>query len=252
MPYAVLQTDLNPPGIEQMARAFRSVPGLTPADAHILGKDAFGILVKDFSEQQAGVMQGALRIEGIETEIVDQSFLPSLPTTKFVRRLDCSPEHLLLYDPVGRSFALDWRHIIFIAAGAVRLIDFVRDQETRQRVRYTAGGMPYQDTEYETFSREEQNSHLIGEIIITGATLRYSFDADNFNFVYLGERNTKDRAANFVSLVRDLTQFGANAQLNRGAAAMRGDAAQIFSYPSKNAFYEEIIWTLWQMKKAAA
>ena len=123
MPYAVLQTDLNPPGIEQLQRAFRSVSGLTPGDAFILGKDAFGILVKNFAEKQAAAMQGALRAEGIGTEIVDQKFLPELPRTHFVSRFDCSPEHLLIYDPLGRPFALEWRHIVLIAAGAVRLTD---------------------------------------------------------------------------------------------------------------------------------
>jgi hypothetical protein len=170
---------------------------------------------------------------------------------KFVHRLDCSPEHLLLYDPVGRSFALDWRHIIFLAAGAVRMSDFVQQRKQLPTV-VQRGRFQTPTAEYEFVSREERNFHLIGEIIITGAALRYSFAADKFNFSYLGERNTKDPAANFVSLVRDLAQFSANARLNRGAATMRGDAAQIFSYPSRNAFYEEIIWTLWQMKKAAA
>src|SRR6185503_18589726 len=102
MRYAVLQTDLNPPAIDQLQRAFRSVPGLTASDAFILGKDAFGILVKDLSEEQAGALQGALRIEGIKTEIVDHALLPPLPQTHFVRQMECSPENLLIFDPLGR------------------------------------------------------------------------------------------------------------------------------------------------------
>src|SRR2546423_2858122 len=138
MPYAVLQIDLNAPNVEQMARAFRSVPGLTAADAHILGHDAFGILVKDFSEQQAGALQAALRREGVETEVVEQSLLPALPPTHFVHQLDCTPEHLLIYDPIGKSFALEWRHVIFVAAGAVLLTDFVREQR-EPKARVTTG-----------------------------------------------------------------------------------------------------------------
>lgn len=251
MPYAVLQTNLSTPSIEQMRRACRSVPGLAPVDAQILGNDAFGILVKNFSEPQAGALQGALRIEGVETEIVDQSFLPVLPQTHFAQRLDCTPEHLLIYDPMGKTFILDWRHVALVAAGSVRLTDFVRHREERAQVRFTADGMPYPDTDYETVSREEQNFHLLAEIIITGATLRYSIAASKFNFSYLGERNMQDPAANFSLLVRDLAQFSAHARLNQGAEAMRADATKVFTYPSKNAFYEEIIWTLWQMKKAA-
>jgi hypothetical protein len=249
MPYAVLQTELGKPTIEQMVRAFRSVPGLTPADAHILGNDAFGIMVKNFSELQALAMQGALRAEGVETEIVDQALLPVLPAKHIVHRLDCTPEHLLIYDPVGRSFALDWRHITLIAAGAVRLTEFVRERQPREKISYTGYGMAIRDVDYETVSREEHNFHLLVEIIVAGGTLRYSFQADKFNFDYLGPRKLKDTAANFALLVHDLAQFGAGAALSRGAEAIQKGDSLGFAYPSQNAFYEEIIWSLWQLKK---
>jgi hypothetical protein len=250
MPYAVLQPDLNPPRIEQLQRAFRFVPGLTPGDAHILSRDAFGILVKDFSKEQAGALQGALRNEGIETEIVDQSWLPELPPKKLVQRLDCTPEHLLIYDPLGRSFPLDWRHVMLVAAGVVQLSEFVQYQETRANPfdfqRYQA-----EEPERETVFRETQQLRLMAEIVITGAVLRYSVAAEKFNFAYLGERNTRNAAANFSLLVRDIIQHSPNTGLNRGAATLRVDATQIFEYPSKNAFYEEIVWMLWQIKKTA-
>jgi len=249
MPYAVLQTELGTPTIEQMARAFRSVPGLTPADAHILGNDAFGILVKNFTETQALAMQGALRVEGVETELVDQSLLPELPAKHTVHRLDCNPEHLLIYDPAGRSFALDWRHVTLIAAGAVRLTEFVRERQRREKISYTGYGLAIPDAEYDTVSREEHNFHPLTEIIVAGGTLRYTLQADKFNFDYLGTRKVKDTAANFALLVRDLAQFGTGAALNRGAEAIqKGDSIGL-AYPSQNAFYEEIIWSLWQLKK---
>ena len=60
----------------------------------------------------------------------------------------------------------------------------------------------------------------------------------------------ENTAANFSLFVRDLIQFSPQAKLNRGAEALRAKAPEILSYPSKNAFYEEIVWMLWQMKKA--
>ena len=251
MRYAVLQTDLNPPAIDQLRRAFRSVPGLTAADATILGNDAFGILVKNLSEQQAGAMQGALRIEGIETEIVDQKFLPELPRTHLVRRMDCAPEHLTIYDPLGRTFALEWNHVVIVAAGAVKLTDFVKEQKARPVTRYHGDGASAVEIEYDTVTREERNFHMLGEVVIAGGALRYSFTADKFNFAGLGERNMGSMVANFSLFVRDLIQFSPNVVLNRGAEAMRANATEVLSYPSKNAFYEEIVWMLWQMKKAA-
>jgi hypothetical protein len=251
MPYAVLQTDLNSPTVEQLRRAARLVPGLTAMDGDILGRDAFGVLVKNFSEHQAGALQGALRLEGVETEIVDQSFLPALPEARLVRRLDCTADHLLIYDPLGNSFPLEWRHVMLLAAGAVTLTDFTRRQEERPRIRYTANGMPYRDTDYETVFGEERNPHLIAEILITGAALRYSFIADQFNFAGLADRKSQSVTANFSTLLADIVRFSAMAALNRGAESIRLQAPEIVIYPSKNAFYEEIVWMLWQMKKAA-
>jgi hypothetical protein len=250
MRYAVLQTDLNPPAIDQLQRAFRTVPGLAAADAFILGNDAFGILVKVLSEGQASALQGALRIEGVETEIVDQTLLPPLPQTHFVRQMECSPEKLLIFDPLGRPFPLEWQHVICIAAGAVQLTDFIqRRHEIPPVTRPGSSRVTPYAPEYETRTHEERRFHLLGEIIITGAALRYSFDADKFNFARLGERNMGNTAANFSLFVRDLMQFSHHAMLNRGAEALRANATEIFPYPSKNAFYEEIVWMLWQMKK---
>jgi hypothetical protein len=234
-----------------MARAFRSVPGLTPMDAHILGNDAFGILVKGFSEPQASAMQGALRIEGVETEILDQALLPVLPAKHIVHRLDCTPEHLMIFDSSSRGFALEWRHVIFIAAGAVRLTEFVRERQRREKISYTGNGLPIRDLDYDLVSREEQNIHLIAEIIVVGGTLRYSLQADKFNFDYLGPRKMPETAANFALLVRDLVQFGTVAALNQGAETIQNGATNVFTYPSQNAFSEEIVWSLWQLKKLA-
>jgi len=251
MRYAVLQTDLNPPATDQLQRAFQSVPGLTAADASILGRDAFGILVKNLSEPQAVAMQGALRIEGIETEMVDQTFLPELPRTHFVRRMDCSPERLIIYDPLGRTFALEWNHVMIVATGAVKLTDFVRQQKARPLTRYHGDGASSIEMEYDTVTREERNVHMLGEVVIAGGALRYSFTADKFDFTGLGERNLQDTPANFSLFVRDLIQFSPHANLNRGAETLRAKATEVLSYPSKNAFHEEIVWMLWQMKKAA-
>jgi hypothetical protein len=251
MPYAVLQADLTPPRLEQLQRAFRLVPGLTATDAHIIGRDAFGILIKDFSAEQASALQQALRGEGIKTEIVDQTLLPELPPRKLVHRLDCLPEHLLIYDPLGRPFPLPWHHVSVVAAGAVYLTEFVLHPERRlvdlARLNPYAGEPP----EIERFSREEQRLQLVGEIVITGAVLRYHFTAARFNFISLGSKNMENATANFSLLLRAIIGFATHAQLNRGAETLRNDATQLFSYPGRNAFYEELVWMLWQMRKTA-
>ena len=249
MPYAILQTDLTPPSLDQLKRAFRTVKFLTEVDAHTLGNDAFGILVKNLDADRAAALQSALRAEGVETEIADQRALPEMPATKFVARLDCLPDGLLIYDPLGRSFRLEWGHLLMIAAGNVRLTDFARVEKTRYETRYD-WGHPSVEQVTDVSTKEEQNQHLVLELILTRAVARYSVTADKFNFAYLGPRRTKNLPENFALLVRDLIQFAPQAALNRGAFHLRENTGAPFTYPSKNAFFEEIIWLLRRMQLA--
>ena len=74
--------------------------------------------------------------------------------------------------------------------------------------------------------------------------------ADRFNFAYLGDRRTESLPENFALLTRDLIQFAPQAALNRGASDLRENTGKLLTYPSKNAFFEEIIWLLWRMQQA--
>jgi len=250
MPYAILQTDLTPSSLDQLKRAFRTVKFLTEVDAYTLGSDAFGIIVKNLEADRAAALQSALRAEGVETEIADQRALPEMPATKFVSRLDCLPDGLLIYDPLGRSFRLEWGHILMIAAGSVRLTEFAWVEKIRYETRYDWQGHPRVEQVRDVSTKEEQNFHLVLEIILTRAVGRYSVTADRFNFACLGERQTNSLPENFALLVRDLIRFAPQAALNRGALHLRENSWELFTYPSKNAFFEEIIWLLWRMQPA--
>ena len=56
MSYALLQNDLSVPPLDSLKRAFRAVKFLTELDAHTLGADAFGILVKGLSAENAALL----------------------------------------------------------------------------------------------------------------------------------------------------------------------------------------------------
>ena len=56
--------------------------GLTKPDCARLQREAFGILVGSLSQDDALALQAALRARGIETEVVDESFLPVLTEPK--------------------------------------------------------------------------------------------------------------------------------------------------------------------------
>ena len=51
--FAILQRSLEIPDVDRLKHAFRSVKCLTDSDAHTLARDAFGILVKNLSPNDA-------------------------------------------------------------------------------------------------------------------------------------------------------------------------------------------------------
>ena len=248
MRFAVLQKTLDIPPVEKIEQALLSVHGFTRVDAQIFANDAYGILVKNISAEQANAFSQALLGQGIETEVVAESELVPLPPTKFVHRLDCKPDALLIYDPLGRNFSLEWKHVMLIAAGCVRVTDFKRVEKPSWSTSDSEGGT-YQTTSIS--SVEERNDRLLLEIVVTGAVLRYSVSAESFRFDYLGERRTKSLPENFSLLVQDLAVFAPHAVLNRGAFSLQQNQ-MLFLYPSKNAFFEEITWLLWRMKTMAS
>ncbi len=53
--------------------------------------------------------------------------------------------------------------------------------------------------------------------------------------------------ANITLLMQDLLRFAPTAAINCGAASIRDTPDKPFTYPSKTAFYQEIVWLLWQI-----
>ncbi len=254
MSYAIVQASLEPPDIEAMRRAFALTPTLTAVDADILGRDAFGILVKGKTLEAATGIHAALKAQGVETFVVSESDLPELPPTKFVNRLDFSDDALMIYDPLGRSFPLEWKHLMLIAAGHVRLTEFNRVRTEKRVKRYTADGGMYYVTEVDYDTREQQNAQWMLELVLTRGVARYSIKADGralMLFNCLGDRRTRDTARNFALLVQALCHRAPHAGLNRGAYHIREGSAEPFPYPTRNAFQEEITWLIWQMRQRA-
>ena len=140
-----------------------------------------------------------------------------------------------------------------IAAGRVRMDEFTRVRTETEVSTYGRNGRREQKTKVEYSTKEERNDRCLLEIILNGGTVRYSLNADqsaHLLFQYLAERRTKELAADFKLLVQDLLQYAPQAGINRGAYYFRENAEQPFSYPSKNAFYEEITWLMWKRQQA--
>jgi hypothetical protein len=266
MGYVVLQKGLEPPGMEQMKQAFRGVPGLTPTDAAMMCKNSLGVLVRGIDEPEARQIQAALAAQGVETEVAEQAALPVLPQARHLSRVECTPDTLMIHDPLERTFPLAGKDILLIAAGRVGVIEFERtntagspSQSGIQVVdqflfRPGSGSYAtrYPQPNYET--HEEHRLHWIVEVVIRGGGLRYNIEAENAQqpvFLYLGNRRTNDLAENFKLLVQDLCRLAPAAAINRGAYYLREGNAAAFTYSSKGMFYDEMTWLLWKLQSAA-
>jgi hypothetical protein len=268
----VLQKGLEAPPKDKMKAAFHGVPGLTPADAMMMCKNSLGILVRGLGQEQAQQVQAALAAQGVETEVVDQAELPALPPMRHVTRVDCTAESLMIFDPLGRSFPLNWSDIMLVAAGKVSVIEFKRVSTLSAMSSDPSAGMglgivddllfknsgfrPPGDrtvisTEPNYETKEEHHQRWTAEIVIRGGGLRYNFDADQPLqplFSYLRDRRTDDVTENFKLFVQDLCQSAPAAALNRGAYYLREGDTSTFVYSSKNSFYDEMTWLLWRLK----
>ena len=249
MSFAVLQTTLEIPPVESLKRAFRHTKFLTPLDAFAIARDGFGVLVHRLSLENASALQGALRTEGIETEIVAETDLVPLPAAKFTNRLDCTPGSLVIYDPLGRDFNVEWQHILLVAAGNVLITEMKRvEKQTPPR---NVDEYHDEPPTIEYVTKEQRVEKIMLEIFLSRAVLRYCLNIDSrIPFRYLEGRAGQNLAANISLVLQDMAQFGSHIAFNRGAFYFREKKPDAFSYPSKNSFYEETSWLLWQMKKA--
>ncbi len=240
MPYAIMQSELVPVQLEQLRQAFLSLPTLTGLDAQTALHDAFGILLRGLDVEEADTLQEALHKAGVATEVVEESELPVTPPAKLVKQIEFLPTHLVMYDPLGRSFTLPAQEILLIAAGNVRLPEL-------RKGRPGAESHPHPPAVTDAKAREAEQYHLLLEVVLVGGVARYSITGDDFVFNHLGARMTTNRTHNFALLVQDLADLAPHAGLNRGAFQFCENVDLLMSYPSKMAFFEELTWMLWRI-----
>ena len=211
----------------------------------MLARDAFGILVDNLSDQGAQAIHRSLAAQGVDTEIVPQEHLPVLPSQKALRRAECLPQCMVIYDALNRPSSLPWANVALIAAGTV-----TRDQVKRVRTEDVVHGMHGRRVIPVVRDKEFEASGLWLEIISVDGPVRYQVDAGRFQFAYLGDRMQRNAARNFVLLVRDLMAMAPDACANRGAVLMQRDPPESLHYPSPHAFEEEMVWIMMQAIRA--
>lgn len=267
--YSILQTSLKKPGAEAVRRAFTRVPFLTPADASIILNDAFGILFRNLSYEDAMAVHEALAAEGVAVDVVENRHLPVLPATKFVKRIELRPAELIIYDPLGRKFGLEWGHVALVSAGLVPM----EEEKVSTRVNrtvyrghwgwgnrlpgnwYDADDLPLsasamsfdEPLAMESTRRTVTVEKRMIDLILTRGVARYTLEGDETLLSHvLGRPCSRELPNAFLELIQKFSAHAPHAGLNRGALASR-DQGSLMAYPSRNAFQEETQWHLWRL-----
>jgi hypothetical protein len=233
MSYAIVQKELVVPDVERLARAFSVLADLTAIDAQNAANDAYGILWRGLTGEQAGALQAALTHEGLETEMVDDAELPALVVPRAMAQVQFQPEFFVVTDPLKRVIQVPWNEVLLVASGAIR--------PERRR-----GAGP--DTE----NAENEMGQMTLDLFLVDRTTRFEAVAAEFNFGHLGPRLTEDMTINHLFLVQEIEEHVPHASLNQGAYLACQKPPEVFSYPSKHAYQEELTWLLWRIERLAA
>lgn len=221
--YALLQTKLSRLDVEALERAFATGRGLTPADARFVADDAFGILARELSMEDALFLQQSLGAEGIDIEVTPESDLPRLSDPQLFDFVECTPVALVIYDPLERTTRVPWPSVSIIAAGydqrEMKLELLVGDGEAR-----------FQSTlERLLFARMPQ---------------------------YVDAIEPDNSGESYRRLVRDLVAHCPQARANQAARLLaegnlEGDVTNAITYPRTMAYTEELVWLMWQVRRAS-
>src|SRR2546428_5806440 len=249
MPYCLLQADSVAPAADQLKRAFKSLKTLTEADAIKLAREVCGILMKNLSLEDAGVLQRALRGEGVPTDLLDATQLPKLPDGKLVRRVEIQPQALAVYDPLGRTVPVPWQHLTLVSAGTVR--HFGVSATRTEEVVNTYDPIRGLRTKVVTDLRHkvEDDARLMLDIFLRGGVMRFQIEAESFPFKYCFDRPDLKLPQKLGLLIQMLAEHAPHAVLNRGGTALRIGQTENAAYASKAALFDESIWLLWRMAK---
>lgn len=224
VPYALLQTSLTRPDVEALERAFSTGRGLTPADARFVADDAFGILARDLSMEDALFLQQALGAEGVEIEVTPESDLPRAPDPRLFDFVECAPDALVLYDPLERVTRIPWASVTIIAAG-------------------------YDQREFKL------------ELQVGDAEARYKSNLVRLCWnrmpQYIDESEPENTGESYRRLVCDLighcpVALHNHAARRLGQKDLAGDVTAAITYPRPMAYTEELTWLMWRVRNAQA
>jgi len=248
--YAVLQTSLDQPITrEALEAAVMSTQTFTKPDCARLQRELFGFVAEKLSQEDALGLQAGLRAQGIETEVIDEADLPTLPTPHRPQSFMLSNDGVTLTDFAGQSTLVPISTLVFAAGGhlkhphvAERKSELVLKSGPSQGIvaelKMVPAKQPKEVLEFRIEFYVTQNPFRFQCILDDKTALRA-----NDQILKLRDRDQLDDL--LLTLADTLPSDQTNLGIKKAAAG------EDFVYPSVHAFEEEIVWSLYRMARGA-
>lgn len=217
MTYALMQTTMEAPPVEALRKAFLTSTALSAADAVFVADDAYGILARDLQGEDAQNIAASLAADGVNVELVAEGDLPRLPEPAVFVGFQFHDHCLRLLNALEEPTDVPYPGIRLVALGY-----------DRQAVRI--------------------------ELVFGDATLRYHSTLEHLAFRHEPSMQGRSPGENLILLLEGLRSRVPKAVLNRGAHNVvdgpRVEHVEDFiAYPRTSAFFEEMVWLLWKMRR---
>lgn len=273
MRFALMQKELAALDEERLRRSLRGQAGLVAADAPKIAANAMGVVLKGLVFNDALALQQAFGAEGVETVVVAEGDLPTVPLARAIKTLACGAEALTVRDSLNRDLKVDYARIKMVAAGWVKISEFTRvrtETEPKQEgdhgvkdalifgaimtaslmagvVHIPASNRKQSVVSY--YSVEASSQQPVLAIITDDAVGHYALEGEHVqNSVKTAAWNTGNAGADFITLVAELAGKTPQAQMNLGADYMRKNGTGV-CYPNRGAFQHEMIWRFWHAQE---
>lgn len=228
----------TPADIHELGELLKNQLAIPRLDAMHLAAAAPGVLPMQLSPQAAFRLASELCENGLHTEFVPSSGIPSLHSAELVHHLRCAPEGLgIVESDAVTTRMLPWRRLEMIAVGQVP--DGVTRHFPADNL-ITAGRRAIRST-FETPATPGPELWLVFRDPSEGLRLYH----EGANYEYLGERKKTSSTANFRLLVEDLLRYAPDAfQTTATQAWLVNGPLSLFAFNSEQEFER---WTVLQL-----
>ena len=219
---------------------------LAKPDCARLLRESFGIVAGGLLQDDALALQAALRARGIETEVVSETDLPSLPMPHHPQSVTVADDGVTVADYTGQRTLLPMSTFVFAASGHLKHLANLSQRNPELTPRQIPKGGTYYVVEMVTERQPKEVEEFRIEFYFTQEPFRYQCVLDDKAIVHANGQILKlrDRSQLDSLLLMFASTFPAD-QTNCGIKKIV--SGQEFIYPSVHAFEEEIVWSLYRM-----